>query len=59
MKAKAIVVFVENIKGDFWQISLGKEERSMVMDLITQMHGDKIKILDNKLPLKYDKILKP
>ena len=58
MKVKSIVVLIENIKGDFWQVALDERDRGMVMDLIIQMHNGKIKALRNKLPLEYDKILK-
>ena len=47
--------FIENKKGDFWQISLDDEQQAMVMDLIGQMHGGTLKIIRNKLPLYYQK----
>lgn len=53
MKAKSICAFIENKKGDFWQIALDEDQQSMVMDLIGQMHDGTIKILKNKMPLYY------
>ena len=55
MKAKSIVVFVENKKGDFWQVSLNKTEKTYVVNLLSQIHNGTIKILHNKLPLYYPK----
>lgn len=54
MKTKSICAFVENKKGDFWQIALDKNQQAMVMDLIGQMHDGKVLILRNKLPLYYE-----
>lgn len=59
MKANSIVVLIENKKGDFWQVALNEQDRDMLMYLIKTMHGGTIKALRGKLPLKYDKILKP
>ena len=50
---KSIVAFVENKKGDFWQIALSKEQQACISDLILQMHGKSIKILRNKVSLYY------
>lgn len=55
MKAKSICAFVENKKGDFWQIALDENQQAMVMDLIGQMHDGTVKVLKNKLPLYYEK----
>ena len=55
MKMKSIVAFVENKKGDFWQVALVKDQQPYVSDLIKQLHGGTIKILNNKLPLEYQK----
>ena len=59
MIAKSIVVLIENKKGDFWQVALNEQDGDAVMYLIKIMHNGTIKALRNKLPLKYDKILKP
>ena len=53
MKMKSIVAFVENKKGDFWQIALSKEQQACICDLILDMHGKSIKILRNKVSLYY------
>ena len=54
MKAKSICAFIENKKGDFWQIALDENQQAMVMDLIAQMHDGPIKVVRNKLPLHYE-----
>lgn len=55
MRAKSICAFIENKKGDFWQIALDEDQRNMVMDLIGQMHDGTIKILKNRVDLTYKK----
>jgi len=54
MKYSRLMVAVENKSGGFWQVALSDEEQQYVINLISQLHGGTVKILNNKLPLEFE-----
>jgi hypothetical protein len=58
MKYKRLAVFVENKKGEFYQVLLNKSEMDMVAISISALHKNKINIAKEKFSSIYfeDKI---
>jgi len=48
--AKKIVILVETNTGDVHQVILQNSEENMVVDLLSQLHGGKIKCFETKFP---------
>jgi hypothetical protein len=55
MRYKGLMCALQNKKGDFWQVLLTKEQQGMVASFIEQLHGGAIKVIDNKLPIYFEK----
>jgi len=48
MKYKRLAVFVENKSGTFYQVGLDQREMDCVADIISQLQGGTIKVLNKK-----------
>ena len=52
MKTKGCVVFIENKKGDFYNVVLTKEQEQWVIQFLWQLLSQKIQITRQKFPFE-------
>lgn len=54
-KVNDLVVIVSNESGICYEVALTKEETVAIINLISQMHNGKIKVLDEELDMKIER----
>lgn len=53
MKYQRLAVFIQNKRGVVYQVELNQDDMNMVVGLLSQIHGGKIRVYGDKIDTLY------